>query len=138
MEAIRTQYKGITFKSKSEAQFAFLLDNSHMGITGWKYEPEEIILDNGYIPDFLIFIRTRIIIIEYKPKEPTKEYYNNFICNANLIQSKNQLEINTSLIFGNIYDGCFYEYRSPKNHIKVESITNKHMQLARNYRFDLK
>jgi hypothetical protein len=53
MKAIPTTYKGTQFKSRMEADVAFVLDA--MGME-WVYEPESFLLDDGthYMPDFWI------------------------------------------------------------------------------------
>lgn len=51
--AIPTTYKGITFRSRTEARWSIFFD--HMGIE-WEYEPEGLELQNGarYLPDFYL------------------------------------------------------------------------------------
>lgn len=53
MEAIRTRYKGILFRSKLEAQWAKFFDS--IGMT-WIYEPEGFAFEDGtkYLPDFYL------------------------------------------------------------------------------------
>lgn len=51
MFSIQTHYKGVTFKSRFEANMAYLLDLFKIK---WLYEPYSILLPNGlhYMPDF--------------------------------------------------------------------------------------
>lgn len=51
IEAVPTEYAGITFRSRLEADWAATLDASNIK---WAYEPETITLPSGtvYIPDF--------------------------------------------------------------------------------------
>lgn len=86
IKAIPTEYRGIQFKSKSEAVFARNLDISryqeHSSFdVAWEYEPEWMKTKSGWVPDFAIFYNIPIMemgisfyIIEYKPSMPTKTY----------------------------------------------------------------
>jgi hypothetical protein len=51
MQAIKTRYKGILFRSKLEAEWAKFFDSLLMP---WAYEPEGFVFDDGtkYLPDF--------------------------------------------------------------------------------------
>ncbi len=99
-----TEYKGIAFRSKSEAMFAryLELDIEHWEIEltrpsdakiigkthGIIYEPRRLLVDD-WVPDFLVwwveleeesglpelFFR----LIEYKPSRPTGAYLNRFV-----------------------------------------------------------
>lgn len=53
MEAIKTKYNGIQFRSKLEARIAVFFD--HYGIK-WEYEPQSFKLSSGviYCPDFFL------------------------------------------------------------------------------------
>lgn len=53
IKAIKTNYKGITFRSKLEAQWAATFDNLTIN---WSYEPEGYFIDNDikYLPDFYL------------------------------------------------------------------------------------
>lgn len=69
MKAIPTKYKGITFRSRTEAKWAYFFDL--LGIA-WQYEPEGYDL-NGlwYLPDFLLWSLDECfdnrIFVEVKP-----------------------------------------------------------------------
>lgn len=136
MEARKTEYRGVIFRSKSEAQLAYLFDHSSLGVTGWIYEPEKLRLKNGYIPDFAIFMRTDIWVIEYKPNEPTKTYSNKFYVDR--MSYFNTLITNAIIIFGNCYDGKFYEHCEDLDHKRLEFFDKALVENAKNYRFDLK
>lgn len=87
MKARPTEYRGICFRSKSEARLALLFDHLKLH---WFYEPKSLTLDNGYVPDFAIldlYVYDRdedvqlnastlpeLKIIEYKPSRPTNTY----------------------------------------------------------------
>lgn len=87
LQARPTEYRGITYKSKAEARLALLLDD--LGKC-WKYEPESMVLEDGYVPDFLVFSAEphdyeedvsangsallELSVIEYKPSLPTRTY----------------------------------------------------------------
>jgi hypothetical protein len=69
IKAKKTEYKGVVFRSRSEAKFARLLEKL-WGYT-WSYQP----LDGDPNPDFLVQNnRGRMVYIEYKPRIPTKTY----------------------------------------------------------------
>ncbi len=104
-----TEYKGIVFRSKSEAMFARYLEleaeedadlcgpGGPFGsrncissmLSGFQYEPEYLAVD-GWVPDF---VRWRIVgprdanclpklafdVIEYKPSRPTETYVKAFM-----------------------------------------------------------
>lgn len=138
METKKTEYRGITFRSKSEAQFAFMLDHSSLCVSGWIYEPEEFKLPNGYVIDFLVFQKTKITIIEFKPSEPTELYLNQFKRNINEIIVKDQLDLidGYTLIYGSVFTKYFYLDNGIFKSFDAfnEDLRNK----AKNYRFDLK
>jgi hydroxymethylpyrimidine pyrophosphatase-like HAD family hydrolase len=73
IKAIPTTYKGISFRSKTEARFAVALDRM-TGVYDWHYEQERI---GDWLVDFTVWIEERLDVclhIEIKPSEPTKEY----------------------------------------------------------------
>lgn len=53
MKAIETEYKGIKFRSKLEAQWAVFFDECNVD---WEYEPQGFDLGDGvwYLPDFVL------------------------------------------------------------------------------------
>lgn len=138
MDAKPTEYRGVRFKSKSEAQLAYMFDNSCFGIDFWIYEPEKFKLSNGYIPDFLVYIKGEIFIVEYKPKEPTETYFWNWL--INYVKYPNELGLLSGcmLLFGSIYNGGIYQFSPSGNHLKVYAFDNEVMRKTLEYRFDLK
>lgn len=74
-KAVPTEYKGVRFRSKSEACFAMYLD--HYNVL-WEYEPKELALECGYVPDFRIIRHSAKAfyceLIEYKPSMATDTY----------------------------------------------------------------
>lgn len=94
LKARPTEYKGICYRSKSEAMFARWLDLTRSKWSldsskrrgafghgcGWIYEPDWLRVDD-WTPDFYVWhslwvptICIDIEIIEYKPSEPTESY----------------------------------------------------------------
>lgn len=77
MIARPTEYRGVKFRSKSEAIFARALD---LGKWVWKYEPEDMRLENGWVPDFWIVMTKPVnptivsVVVEYKPSHITQTY----------------------------------------------------------------
>lgn len=73
-DPIPTQYRGVVFKSKSEAIFARALD-----LAGclWEYEPEHS-KAGDYLFDFFVAFQygehVSTALIEYKPDVPNKTY----------------------------------------------------------------
>lgn len=63
IRGIQTKYKGVEFRSLTEARWAALFDMRRSGVDGWKYEPLELA---GWIPDFEIRIGTENILVETK------------------------------------------------------------------------
>lgn len=71
-----TEYKKQVFRSKSEAVFARAMDLSHT-ISRWNYDPQ----GHSHVWDFEIYVGSyrRLILVEYKPSEPTMTYIGNLI-----------------------------------------------------------
>jgi len=70
-----TEYKGVVFRSKSEACLAKYFEDYRFL---WSYEPKEFSVGN-YTPDFSICFKATDgslprFIVEYKPSEPTMTY----------------------------------------------------------------
>ena len=71
MQAIKTEYRGVTFRSRLEARWAIFFDDMEWP---WQYEQHTLRLSDGshYTPDFLIEPRLAgKIFTEIKPLEPT-------------------------------------------------------------------
>lgn len=73
--AVPTEYAGTTFRSKSEAMFARLLELSGRW---YEYEPKWLAADDGVSPDFVIPRMLKdslaLLVVEYKPAIPTDEH----------------------------------------------------------------
>jgi hypothetical protein len=144
-EPIPTEYKGRTFRSKSEAVFAFCLEH---GQNMWEYEP------SGFLHpwDFIVTtFRNKTYLIEYKPHIPTQTYLDN------LIQKVRNEKHETLIVFGSIwveyyaiipvFSTLHHEYGQgnwciamDQNGIDVDgvlNITQEIMESAWDYRFDL-
>ena len=138
MEARPTEYRGIVFRSKSEAQLAYMFEHSTLGVTDWIYEPEKFKLPNGYCPDFLIYMKSLILLIEYKPTIPSETYVKTFY--ERLANYPNELGLlrGGTILYGSVYTDGIYEldkYYKPK---RIEAFTRELMEKAKAYRFDLK
>ena len=78
METIKakpTTYRGVRFRSKSEARMAVSLD---LATAKYVYEPQLGNMDK-WLPDFLVSFRMEtaapfVCLMEYKPSLPTQEY----------------------------------------------------------------
>jgi hypothetical protein len=66
--AIPTNYKGLLFRSRLEAQWAHLFDDLDWP---WEYEPFDL---NGYIPDFVLRFHEPLLV-EVKPELSIRELY---------------------------------------------------------------
>ena len=76
-EPIPTEYKGVRFRSKSEAIFARAMDLAFPGDLFWEYEPKDFAID-WWVPDFhVIHPYSGDCLIEYKPSEVTETYKEN-------------------------------------------------------------
>ena len=150
LKAIPTEYKGIRFRSKSEAIFARAMDLA--GIEAWEYEPATF---DGYTPDFLVSAKVPAMIlddghdlilswlIEYKPSTPSSAYIEKF----KSVRFPESID-HAFIFYGSPYsdNGSFgvIESRSPSRSeeaamwvLFVTPVVNK-MTEAMNYRFDLK
>lgn len=73
IQAKKTEYRGVCFRSRSEARLAVCFDAAGWR---WEYEPKELDV-NGWKPDFLVVRKNRRpIVVEYKPARPSDEYIN--------------------------------------------------------------
>jgi len=77
METIKakpTTYKGVRFRSKSEARFAVLLDANRWH---WRYEPKHY-KSGDWLPDFAVTVPVEweplVILVECKPCAVSDEY----------------------------------------------------------------
>ncbi|WP_139276573.1 hypothetical protein [Spirulina major] len=98
MEAIKTEYKGIVFDSKSEAVFARTLDLSG---AEWEYHPQK---KCGHLWDFLVLPyinagHSVLTLVEYKPQMPTNTYVDN------LTNKMRRDPFESIVVWGNPWDG---------------------------------
>lgn len=90
-EPIPTQYRGVRFRSKSEAIFARALELR--GYDVWEYEPARYVV-NDWTPDFFAVGQKRSpqlvvsLIIEYKPAGVTDAYKERLAENFGLLGTK--------------------------------------------------
>jgi hypothetical protein len=76
LQAVQTEYKGVVFRSKSEA---ILARNFDLNNAFWIYEPKGLTQGDLWIPDFWLIWPKQItgfwsIILEYKPRTPTDTF----------------------------------------------------------------
>ena len=116
--ATPTDYKGVRFRSKSEAMFARYLDWIAQAIPlSWVYEPEYLRVDE-WVPDFLVcevhkherHIYTVAKVIEYKPSRPSDAYierlherYKELARSPQAIQIPESTVTKTLLLWGSPY-----------------------------------
>lgn len=76
IKAKPTAYKGIRFRSKTEASLAVAFDY-YEAISEWRYEPFQYKLDE-WLPDFEIVLKDGFkerLLIECKPRNPNIHYH---------------------------------------------------------------
>lgn len=117
---VPTEYKGIVFKSKSEAIFARCIDlwlASRYDLVGsYVYEPVDWwIAQMDYVPDFDLMTHLHnqnhrsTTLIEYKPVKPTDAYMNKLAERAEYLfvmsADKQISDFDFFVCYGNAYDG---------------------------------
>jgi hypothetical protein len=128
MEAVPTEYKGIRYRSKSEAMFARYLElrndaefissrlnvGQKCGAGGFIYEPKFLLLDDGWTPDFLWWAvygsvasepTLHASVVEYKPKVPTKTYLDAFLEHTQRLWGSMSYSPSYELYYGNFFTG---------------------------------
>jgi len=144
--AIPTTYKGVNFRSKSEAVFARAMDI--IKIPRWEYQPKEHTLGGWYVPDFLVQLRPQFpeFLVEYKPAEPADHYV------RDLLKAHADYPLPLAIIWASPYErgrgvGMMQIARMDNERWKWESaamwfgLANRvfgAMKEASAYRFDLK
>jgi hypothetical protein len=72
-----TEYRGVTYRSRTESRWAVLLDN-HPEVIAFQYEPFTVSNPRTYyqyLPDFLYLTKGgKLGLLEAKPERPTDEY----------------------------------------------------------------
>lgn len=101
-----TEFDGVRFRSKSEAQFGALLHKS--GAIDFIYEPDWTAGDK-WVADFAIPMATKHrdfhwILIEYKPKEPTETYLNELTQRFNNARLKSNFPCECFVCWLDFYD----------------------------------
>lgn len=154
LRAVPTGYRGITFRSKCEAVFARNLDLARAHIPNgmlWEYEPERFRQEDGWVFDFLLYLGWRDaskyrsvlrIFLEYKPAEPTAEYLHQLA-----VRFRNYEDDGSTgyfLAVANPYDTLVpRKVMESMGGDEFEELSNwsktlfKHLESARDYRFDL-
>lgn len=111
--AIPTEYKGIRFRSKSEACFAKYLDYCQEGMRlylpfFWEYEPEQLRLECGYVPDFRLVFNARQKIwcelIEYKPVIPTNPAADRVFEKLNILSNSVAMDCIPRILCGSFWN----------------------------------
>lgn len=151
-KAIPTEYLGVRYRSKSEAQFALALGmcGKHQVL---EYEPQFLGVDD-WVPDFLILSQkepgTEIeaLIIELKPTSPTETYLSNL---ASKMQAARDClyfpQIEALVISGSFYQSNIFQVRELSACLPCEDgffkpaydlvFHETKQQAVLNYRFDL-
>src|SRR3990170_3614102 len=75
---VQTEYRGVVFRSKSEAILARAFDLCGLS---WVYEPPELTQGDLWRPDFWIVSTStdrpgfKNLVVEYKPRQPTQAVF---------------------------------------------------------------
>lgn len=73
IQSIPTVYNGITFRSRTEARWAYFFDRQRIS---YQYEPEGYQTSDGwYLPDFRFSEAPSQVFFEVKPDQPTRPEY---------------------------------------------------------------
>jgi len=104
-DPVPTEYKGIVFRSKSEALVARAFDVE--GGLSWLYEPQWLCDDDGWIPDFFGLFggdekKYFPAVIEYKPSLPTETYLKKL--EKRFIKISDQYKFLCMCIYGSFYE----------------------------------
>ena len=115
-----TEYKGVRYRSKSEACVACWLENEieRGKLHGFCYEPKEFAVGR-WVPDFMAWevlstgdeLGLKYVLIEYKPRVPTKTYFEEL---SSRVESLTGLVLNApycmsfcfTLLCGGFYDNA--------------------------------
>ncbi len=139
-----TEYKGVLFRSKTEACYAVAIDV--LPGWSWRYEPAEFTTSDGWTPDFLISVpRMRNYWrAEIKPSEPTQTYIENW--RRKVSELKNEPKgVWDAIYFGNLFEvngqsGWIADFPEGGG-LKVRKdifLFEKARNAAKTFRFDLK
>lgn len=98
IQAVNTEYKGVIFKSKSEAIIARAMDLLDLC---WTYEPEVLRCKDGYVPDFIVKGTMVNAVVEYKPAPVTQTYRDSLF---ERFERFHEFGLSTILIIGSPFD----------------------------------
>lgn len=142
-----TEFEGIRFRSKSEAQFAFWLNQ--MGYR-WQYEPSTLQLECGYVPDFVVVLHWRhtfdVTLVEYKPRKPSQTYLDECRGKLDLLSNHVGFPCGTVIAWGGFYgrpDECGQQWASQHGEGEITGqwlhsrVTAAALRKSREYRYDL-
>ena len=113
-QVVPTEWQGIRFRSKSEACFAMYIDHytrkqngKESAAVAWEYEPPQLMLDDGYAPDFrVVCFRNNALwckLIEYKPSRPTATYAVNVLEKLAILSNHVGMDCNPCIQFGSFW-----------------------------------
>lgn len=145
MKAVKTEYRGVVFDSKSEAIFARAMN---LASCRWLYHPKpfnghpfpdygakEIVLGD-MVYSFVQYTPKPLVLVEYKPKRPTDTYIKNL--EASIVNEK----IDGMIVYGDPFNREEYteivlgDLRDTTR--KVLPVYLTHAMRAMEYRFDLR
>ena len=151
-----TEYKGVRYRSKSEAILAFCMDKA-----GYKFEYEPDLKCDGleWKPDFIVHKQWSgcVFLLEYKPCEPT-EAYKEWIANefkkvkkldcSNVLNLGEGAFVDVSFIYWNNFyksdpSGFMFADEYPEKvitYLMFDMLNNEikpYIENAKQYRFDL-
>jgi hypothetical protein len=142
IKAKPTKYKGILYRSKSEARLAVCFES-----WGWKFKYEPVWSSvPRFKPDFLTEDQNKNLrVIEYKPVKPNKTYQEELFRNfRTLMQSHQSDPVRERLscelwcvdFWNDTAEGCFMNYRTllPK---KLRELKELDFSCGKEFRFDL-
>ena len=155
LQAVPTEFKGVRYRSKSEAMFRVWLemccirDRNPYGII---YEPDYFTTDDGWTPDFLVWQaihldnkpEIRNFIYEYKPARPTDAYLELFLRRSKQILERFSSDrgLHVVLMYGSVYEqdrGYVFgdSEISQKPQLRTCNWIGEFEQAIRQMRFDL-
>lgn len=144
--AIPTEFKGVRFRSKSEAQFAWALEQSRIL---WKYEPKFFVASDNWVPDFHLCWPGKSELwnaaLEYKPQAVTDTYRTILAGRFEEVQSRlTGLPFLGILAIGNAYDKQYevqcwdWDKAEWRDMRWLKDLIFNHLPSALNYRFEFK
>lgn len=145
MIATPTEYKGVVFKSKTEAVMARAFN-----LQGylWNYEPEWTKSDDGWVADFMLIYQRQEgaiqipVVVELKPTAPTSSYKEALAKHYTAIKDTGKLPVAFVLLVVNPFDETSERYAEDflddGSWSRFSSFAfTTHVKSALSYRFDL-